>query len=240
MKKFLNSLFAILLIIGIAGAAASFSNAMIAFNGDTVSLNEAAKSDFDKKAKIEGEIYYVYDCIAVEEVTHTTYGVKTGTDETNFYLIESYNKDWYTNDSDYEPLTLIYSTADKDKIEKLDKMIEDWYDYEEKLYNAETTEDAESLAIPEGTLDIVGIIDEYDDDKLYTYRDEYIEEIGYTGDDLDDFVDEYCVDMIIKDTDPSSSRNLFIAAVIVAVVGLIGLIAVLVGGKKKKNSEELY
>lgn len=240
MKKFLTSLFAVLLIIGIAGVATSYSNAMIAFNGDTISLNESTKSDFDEKAKVEGEIYYVYDCIAVEEVTHTTYGIKTGTDETNFYLIESYDKDWYTSDSDYEPLTLIYSTANKDKIEKLDKMVEDWYDYEDKLYSVETEEEYNALTPPESTLEIVGIIDEYDDSKLYTYRDEYIGEMGYTDDEIKDFVDLYCVDMIIKDADPDNFKTVFIVAVAVAVVGLIGLIAVLIGGRKKKNSDELY
>lgn len=240
MKKFLNSLFGVLLILGIAGSVASAEDAMVALKGNTVSLNEAVKSDFDEKAMIEGEVYYVYDCIAVEEVTHTTYGIKTGTDETNFYMIESYSKDWYENpEDDYEPLTLIYSTANKDEIKKLDKMVEDWYAYEEAAYNAETQEEFDAIEFPSDTLKISGIISEYSDKKLNQYRDEYLGEIGYADDELDEFIDQYCVDMIIKKADPGRSKTVFFGAVGVAVVGLAGLIAMLVASKKAKKREEL-
>ncbi|MCD7891015.1 MAG: hypothetical protein LUG26_04385 [Ruminococcus sp.] len=113
----------------------SASEAMIAISGKTVSLNESELSDFEDEAMIEGEIYYVYDCIATEEVTTTRYGVKI-TSETNFYLIESYNFDWfYDSITTYEPLTLVYATSNEDQIETLDEMVDDWYDFEEAYYD---------------------------------------------------------------------------------------------------------
>lgn len=233
MKKFLNSLFAVLLILGIAGVVTSFSDAMVILKGDTVSLNEATKSDFDKKALIEGDVYYVYDCIAIEEVKNTRYGVTTSTEETNFYLIESYDKSILENDYDdsYVPLTLIYSTANKSEIARLDSMVEDWYAYEEAAYNGEDVD------FPEKTFPLVGMITEYDDKELIKYRDEYIAEIT---EDLDTYLDTYCVDMIIERTSPDSVRNIFFITIGLGVVGLVGLICVFVSSKKKKQSEELY
>jgi hypothetical protein len=239
MKKFLTTLFAVLFVVGAAASIGGASDAMVAIKGDTIQINESVQSDFDKKAMAEGEIYYVYDCIATEEVTHTRYGVKTGTDETNFYLIESYNKDWFNNGGeDYTPLTLIYATADEEKIAQLDSMVEDWAnfydDYETWYYDESSTED-DFPAFPEQTFTISGIITEYDDDKLYEYRDEYLSD--YITSDVDSYVDSYCVDMIIKDTDVQSAKNAFFAAIAIAVIGLIGLIATLVLFKKKKNEQ---
>ncbi len=240
MKKFFTSLFAVILIIGIAALGTTFSDAMVFLNGKTVDLNSSSASDFDKKAYIEGEVYYVYDCIAVEEVTHTTYGIKTGTDETNFYLIESYNKDWYTDlDDTYEPLTLVYATANKDKIAKLDKMVEAWYDYEDKAYSAETQEEFDAIELPSETFEISGMISKYDDKKLYQYRDDYIGEIRESYGDSEQFIKDNCVDMIIKDANPKATKTLFFVAIALTLVGLIGLIATLVASKNK-NKDELY
>lgn len=253
MKKFLNSLFLVLLIIGIAGGVTSFKAAKVAFSGDVVNLNESTKSDFREPAKVEGEIYYVYDCIAVEEVTRTTYGIETGSEETNFYLIETYSKDQYEKRFDDEDaisgsLTIIYSTGNEEKIAKLDKMVEDWYAYEEKMYaaveNATTEEEyveaIEAIPLPENTLEISGMINTYDDmKKLNDYRDEYIGLIGYEGEELDEYVDTYCVDMIIDNTNVDASKTIFIGAIVIGIVGLIGLIGTLLSSKKKKKNDEV-
>ncbi|MCD8187067.1 MAG: hypothetical protein LUD57_00245 [Ruminococcus sp.] len=241
-KKFLTTLFAVLLIIGVVFAGMSASEAMIAISGKTVSLNESELSDFEDEAMIEGQIYYVYDCIATEEVTTTRYGVKT-TSETNFYLIESYNLDWfYDSTTTYEPLTLVYATSDEDQIETLDEMIDDWYDFEdayyEWYYDDEAT-DEDFPAYPSQQLDISGIITEYDDDKLIEYRDEYIESMGYTDSDLEDYLEAYCTDMIIKDADPTTSRNVFFVGIAVAVIGLVGLVLTLVLMKNKKTDDTI-
>lgn len=255
MKKFLTSLFTVLLIIGIAGGVSSYKAAMVAFSGETVNLNEAVKSDFNEPAKVEGEIYYVYDIIAVEEVTRTTYGIKTGSDETNFYLIETYSKEQYENSLNDEnavldSLTVLYSTGNDDTIAKLDKMVEDWYAYEEEMSvvyeNSSATtyeelmEEVKEIPLPEDTLEISGMITEYEDmDKLNDYRDEYLGYM-YEGDELTDFIDSYCVDMIIDNTNVAAAKNVFIVAIAVAVVGLIGLIASLLSSKKKQTTEEFY
>lgn len=239
MKKFLTSLFGILLIAGILAGIGSFSDAMVALSGKKVDLNTSSQADFTERAVVEGEVYYVYDCFAVEEVTRTTYGIKTGTDETNFYLIESYNKAWFDDmEADYEPLTLVYSTSDKDKIAKLDAMVEDWYAFEEALYNAESEEDIPEY--PAETFELKGIITQSPDDKVAQYRNEYLEEIGYSGEDLTEYINQYCVDMIIDDRDPSSSKGIFFGAIAVAVIGLVGLIATFVGSRRAAKREELY
>lgn len=253
MKKFLNSLFIVLLVFGILGGVFSFKGAMVAFSGETINLNEATKPDFSGPAKIEGEIYYVYDCVAVEEVTHTSYGIETSKDETNFYLIETYSKEQYEDGfsggtGTENSLTVLFSTSNKDTIATLDKMVEDWYDYEDDMYeiiqSAETEADLEAiydLPRPETTLTISGMIDEYSDmAKLNGYRDEYIENMGYEGDELTQYIDDYCVDMIITNTDVDRAKTIFIGAVILAVVGLVGLIISIVSSKRKKASEELY
>lgn len=240
MKKFLNSLFIVLIIIGIAGAGATYSDAIIAIKGNVVSLNEATADDFKEPAIIEGDIYYVYDCIATEEVTNTKYGIKTGTTETNFYLIESYEKSWFTDENDsYTPLTLIYATADKEEIKKLDSMVDAWYDYEEAAYAAETQEEFDAVELPSNTFSIEGIIKKYDDDKLVEYRNDYLSEC--VTDDVDTYVEQYCVDMIIDHTNPDSAKSIFIVALGIAVVGIIGLILTIIASKKKKqNEDEVY
>ncbi len=253
MKKFFSSLFLVLLIIGIAGAATTFKAAKVAFSGETINLNEAVKSDFSEPAKIEGEIYYVYDIIAIEEVTRTTYGIETGSEETNFYLIESYSKEQYEKSIDDEEatadsLTLIYSTGNEDTIAKLDKMVEDWYAYEEEIYSisssAVTEEDYMKIydvPLPEDTLEISGMITEYEDmDELNDYRDEYLGYI-YESDELKEYIDTYCVDMIIDNTNVDTSKTFFIVAIAIAIVGLVGLIFTALSGKKKKAAtEEFY
>ncbi|MBQ8297594.1 MAG: hypothetical protein IJX77_07425 [Ruminococcus sp.] len=238
MKKFLNSLFAFLLIFGIIAAFGFASDAMLSFSDKTVSLNESVKSDYDEAAKVEGEVYYVYDQIAVQEVTRTRYGIETGTQETYFYLIESYNKDWYTDmESDYEPLTLVYATGDKDKAAKLDEMVEAWYDFEEKYmewaYDENASED-DYPKEPSLTFDISGVITEAPDAKVIDYRDDYIADC--LTDDVEEYIDQYCVDMIIQDKDLGSSRIIFFAGIAGAVVGLIGLIAMFIGSRKAKKA----
>ena len=240
MKKFLNTLFGVLIVIGIVFTIGNASEAITAMNGKVVNLNEAVKSDFDKKAMIKGDIYYVYDQIAVEEVTHTSYGIKTGTDETYFYLIDNYNKDWFDSDSqDY--MTIIYSTADKDKAKKLDEMAQAWIEYENACYELieSGNDNAEDFPdIPEATLELDGMIAEYNDDDLVKYRDEYLGE--YITDDVDTFVSEHCTDMIIKDIKPSRSKGIFFAGIAITVIGIAGLvISIILGIKAKRNSEEL-
>lgn len=242
MKKFLNSLFGVLIVIGIVFTFGNASNAITAMKGNVVDLNEAVKSDFDKKAMIKGDIYYVYDQIAVEEVTHTTYGIKTGTDETYFYLIDSYDMDWLgDSSSEYEPMTVIFSTANKEKAEKLDKMAEDWIEFENaysEWYENENASEADFPEIPETTIELNGMIAEYDDDELIQFRDEYLGE--YVTDDVDKYVSEYCTDMIIKDIDPSRSKGIFFAGIAITVIGIAGLIiSIILGKKAKRNSEEL-
>jgi len=63
--------------------------------------------------------------------------------------------------------------------------------------------------------------------------------MGYTGDELDEYLDTYCVDMIIDDSDPSTAKITFLAGIGVAVIGLVGLILTLVMGKKKKNNDDI-
>ncbi|MGN0576241.1 MAG: hypothetical protein ACI4J2_09450 [Ruminococcus sp.] len=240
MKKFLNTLFGLLIVIGIVFTIGNASEAITAMNGKVVNLNEAVKSDFNKQAMIKGDIYYVYDQIAVEEVTHTTYGIKTGTDETYFYLIDNYNKDWFDSDSqDY--MTIIYSTADKEKAKKLDEMAQAWIEYENACYELiksgnDNVEDFPD--IPEATLELDGMISKYKDDDLIKYRNEYLGE--YITDDVDTFVSEHCTDMIIKDIKPSRSKGIFFAGIAITVIGIAGLvISVILGKKAKRNSEEL-
>ncbi|MCI6560567.1 MAG: hypothetical protein PUB66_00960 [Oscillospiraceae bacterium] len=240
MKKFLNTLFGVLIVIGIVFTIGNASEAITAMNGKVVNLNEAVKSDFNKQAMIKGDIYYVYDQIAVEEVTHTSYGIKTGTDETYFYLIDNYNKDWFDSDSqDY--MTIIYSTADKEKAKKLDEMAQAWIEYENACYELieSGNDNAEDFPdIPETTLELDGMIAEYNDDDLVKYRNEYLGE--YITDDVDSFVSEHCTDMIIKDIKPSRSKGIFFAGIAITVIGIAGLvISIILGKKAKRNSEEL-
>jgi len=166
MKKFLTSLFGVLLVLGVICGGASAPDGIIALKGKTVNINGAVKADFDEKAIVEGELFYVYDCIATETVTHTTYGIKTGTDETNFYLVESYNKQMFTDGfEDYTPLTLIYATADKDQIKKLDAMADAWYEFESKYqdwYSDEEAGDDEMPEFPTEALSISGKITDYE------------------------------------------------------------------------------
>lgn len=96
-----------------------------------------------------------------------------------------------------------------------------------------------SPAYPSQQLDISGIITEYDDDKLIEYRDEYIESMGYTDSDLEDYLEAYCTDMIIKDADPTTSRNIFFVGIAVAVIGLVGLVLILVLMKNKKTDDTI-
>ena len=240
MKKFLNTLFGVLIVIGIVFTIGNASEAITAMNGKVVNLNEAVKSDFNKQAMIKGDIYYVYDQIAVEEVTHTSYGIKTGTDETYFYLIDNYNKDWFDSDSqDY--MTIIYSTADKEKAKKLDEMAQAWIEYENTIYELSKNENASEEdypELPEITLELDGMIAEYNDDDLVKYRNEYLGE--YITDDVDSFVSEHCTDMIIKDIKPSRSKGIFFAGIAITVIGIAGLvISIILGKKAKRNSEEL-
>ncbi len=240
MKKFLNTLFGVLMVIGIVFTIGNASEAMTAMNGKVVNLNEAVKSDFNKQAMIKGDIYYVYDQIAVEEVTHTSYGIKTGTDETYFYLIDNYNKDWFDSDSqDY--MTIIYSTADKEKAKKLDEMAQAWIEYENTIYELSKNENASEEdypELPEITLELDGMIAEYNDDDLVKYRNEYLGE--YITDDVDSFVSEHCTDMIIKDIKPSRSKGIFFAGIAITVIGIAGLvISIILEKKAKRNSEEL-
>ena len=242
MKKFLNTLFGVLIVIGIVFTIGNASEAITAMNGKVVNLNEAVKSDFDKKAMIKGDIYYVYDQIAVEEVTHTSYGIKTGTDETYFYLIDTYDADWMKDStSQYEPLTVIYSTADKEKAEKLDEMANAWIEFENaysEWYENENATEADFPEMPETTLELDGMIAKYNDDDLIKYRDEYLGE--YITDDVDTFVSEHCTDMIIKDIKPSRSKGIFFAGIAITVIGIAGLvISIILGIKAKRNSEEL-
>ncbi len=240
MKKFLNTLFGVLIVIGIVFTIGNASEAITAMNGKVVNLNEAVKSDFNKQAMIKGDIYYVYDQIAVEEVTHTSYGIKTGTDETYFYLIDNYNKDWFDSDSqDY--MTIIYSTADKEKAKKLDEMAQAWIEYENTIYELSKNENASEEdypELPEITLELDGMIAEYNDDDLVKYRNEYLGE--YITDDVDSFVSEHCTDMIIKDIKPSRSKGIFFAGIAITVIGIAGLvISIILEKKAKRNSEEL-
>lgn len=246
MKKFLNTLFGVLIVIGIVFTIGNASEAITAMNGKVVNLNEAVKSDFNKQAMIKGDIYYVYDQIAVEEVTHTSYGIKTGTDETYFYLIDTYDtdwmKNWMTDDTpQYEPLTVIYSTSDKDKAKKLDEMAQAWIEYENTIYELSENENASEEdypELPEITLELDGMIAEYNDDDLVKYRNEYLGE--YITDDVDSFVSKYCTDMIIKDIKPSRSKGIFFAGIAITVIGIAGLvISIILGKKAKRNSEEL-
>lgn len=240
MKKFLNTLFGVLIVIGIVFTIGNASEAITAMNGKVVNLNEAVKSDFNKQAMIKGDIYYVYDQIAVEEVTHTSYGIKTGTDETYFYLIDNYNKDWFDSDSqDY--MTIIYSTADKEKAKKLDEMAQAWIEYENTIYELSKNENASEEdypELPEITLELDGMIAEYNDDDIVKYRNEYLGE--YITDDVDSFVSEHCTDMIIKDIKPSRSKGIFFAGIAITVIGIAGLvISIILEKKAKRNSEEL-
>ena len=240
MKKFLNTLFGVLIVIGIVFTIGNASEAITAMNGKVVNLNEAVKSDFNKQAMIKGDIYYVYDQIAVEEVTHTSYGIKTGTDETYFYLIDNYNKNWFDSDSqDY--MTIIYSTADKEKAKKLDEMAQAWIEYENTIYELSKNENASEEdypELPEITLELDGMIAEYNDDDLVKYRNEYLGE--YITDDVDSFVSEHCTDMIIKDIKPSRSKGIFFAGIAITVIGIAGLvISIILEKKAKRNSEEL-
>lgn len=241
MKKFLTSLFTVLLIVGIAGTVVSAGDAMVALKGKTVDFNSSTLADYDERAMIEGEIYYVYDYFAVEEVTTTTYGIKTGTKETYFYLVESYDREWLLDETDeYESVSMIYATSDKDEIAKLDQMVEDWYAFEDAYYNAETAEDVPEA--PSATVKFSGIISECPDDEILEYRKQYIvETLGYDESGAQEFVDTYCSDMIIEKVDGGQAKTLFFAAIGVAVVGLIGLIVTLVTSKKAaKKDEELY
>ncbi len=241
MKKFFTSLFAVMLILGIAGTIGSYKDAMTVFSGKTIDFNSSSLADYDEEAMIEGEIFYVYDYFAVEEVTNTTYGIKTGTKETYFYLVESYNREWFLDEADeYEPVSMIYSTSDKDEIAKLDKMVEDWYAFEDAYYNAESEEDFPD--VPTETFEFKGFVSECPDAKILEFRKDYIvETLGYDEEGADEFINEYCSDMIIEKGDPAQVKILFFVAIGVAVAGLIGLIATLAASAaRKKKDEELY
>lgn len=254
MKKVISTLFSVLIIVGIAGIISSYKPAMLAFKGTSVNLNEATTADFKKPAKIEGEIYCVYDCVAVEEITRKSYGIKTGTDKTNFYLIETCSKEQYETggtdeDDEYKSLTVLYATSNDDTIKKLDSMVKEWYDYDEqvyKIYESATTEEELDkileIKLPEQTFTLSGMIDKYEDmNKLNDYRDEYITELmGYSGEELEEYIDEYCVDMIIKTIDVDRSKLIFIISIVMSALGVIGLIFSLVLSKKRNVSEEFY
>lgn len=241
MKKFFTSLFAVMILLGIAGTIGSYKDAMTVFSGKTIDFNSSTLADYDEEAMIEGEIYYVYDYFAVEEVTNTTYGIKTGSTETYFYLVESYNKEWFLDESDeYEPVSMIYSTSDKDEIAKLDKMVEDWYAFEDAYYNAESEDDIPD--VPKDTFKFEGFVSECPDAKILEFRKDYIiESLGYPAEEADEFIAEYCSDMIIEKGDPAQVKMLFFIAIGVGVAGIIGLIATLVASSvRKKKDEELY
>lgn len=248
MKKFFTSLFAVMILLGIAGTIGSYKDAMTVFSGKTIDFNSSTLADYDEEAMIEGEIYYVYDYFAVEEVTNTTYGIKTGSTETYFYLVESYDREWFLDEADeYEPVSMIYSTSDKDEIAKLDKMVEDWYTFEdayyaweEAFYNGETEEEMPSP--PTETFEFKGFVSECPDAKILEFRKDYIvETLGYDEEGADEFIAEYCSDMIIEKGDPAQVKMLFFIAIGVGVAGIIGLIATLVASSvRKKKDEELY
>lgn len=241
MKKFFTSLFAVMILLGIAGTIGSYKDAMTVFSGKTIDFNNSTLADYDEEAMIEGEIYYVYDYFAVEEVTNTTYGIKTGSTETYFYLVESYNKEWFLDESDeYEPVSMIYSTSDKDEIAKLDKMVEDWYAFEDAYYNAESEDDIPD--VPKDTFKFEGFVSECPDAKILEFRKDYIiETLGYPAEEADEFIAEYCSDMIIEKGDPAQVKMLFFIAIGVGVAGIIGLIATLAASAaRKKKDEELY
>ncbi len=238
MKKFLTSLFGVILVIGVLATVMSFSDAMIVLSGNKVSLNEATKKDFADEAVVEGEIFYVYDQIAVEEVTRTKYGIETGSTKTYFYLIESYDKQWFDDeDATYEPLTLIYATADEDEMKKLDKMVDDWYAFDEAYadwYSDETATEADFPAFPENTIQISGIITEASDDDIIKYRDEYIGD--YLTDDVDTYINDYCVNMIIENRSLSATKYIFFGGIAGIIIGLVGLIITLIKNKKSTNT----
>ncbi|MCD7891016.1 MAG: hypothetical protein LUG26_04390 [Ruminococcus sp.] len=63
--------------------------------------------------------------------------------------------------------------------------------------------------------------------------------MGYTDSDLEDYLEAYCTDMIIKDADPTTSRNIFFVGIAVAVIGLVGLVLILVLMKNKKTDDTI-
>lgn len=240
MKKFLKSISFVFLMLGVVTFATSFSDAMAVFKGESMDINTASLSDFTEGKLAKGEVYYIHDCIAVEEVTRTTYGIKTGKTETNFYMIESMDKDTFMN-SDSEPLTTtyIYATANKKEIEKFDAIIEEWVDFYEKLntwYEDENASEDDFPEYPVSTIEITGKICDYTDSKVIQYRDETI---GEMVDDVEGYVKEYCPDKMIKYIDPASTKIMFIVSIVLTLAGIIGLIASFVAAKKKKE-EELY
>ncbi len=239
MKKFLNSLFTVLLIVGIAGTVASFKDAMLIFKGDTIDLNNATLSDFTEDKIVTGELYDLYGYLCTEEITRTTYGVKTGTTETDFWLFSNSSKEQIA-DSEMEqnPVLFVYSTANKDEIEAIEKLNEEWYEYEEAIsewYYSEDASEENAPAPPATSLEFTGKICDIEDAEVLKYRNELLTEFGFEEADFD----TYCAAKMIKFIEPGTTKILFIAALAIAIVGLAGLIAGFVMSRRVK-SEELY
>lgn len=239
MKKFLNSLFTVLLIIGIAATAASFKDAMLVLKGDTLDLHTASLSDFNEDKLVEGELYDLYGYLCTEEVTTTTYGIKTGTTETDFWLFSNSSKEQIADtEAESNIVLFVYSTANKDETAAIEKMNEEWYAYEEAVaewyYSEDATED-NAPTPPATSLKFTGKICDIDEDEVIKYRDDLLTEFGFTETDIND----YCAVKMVKFINVGATKILFFAGIAVAVIGLIGLIAGIAASRKAK-SEELY
>ncbi len=239
MKKFLNSLFTVLLIVGIAGTFASFKDAMLVLKGETIDLNKTTLSDFNEDKIITGELYDLYGYLCTEEVTRTTYGIKTGSTETDFWLFSNSSKDQIA-DSEMEqnPVLFVYSTGSKDEIETIEKLNDEWYEYEEAIsewYYSEDASEENAPAPPVTTLKFTGKICDINDAEILKYRNDLLSEFGFEETDYD----TYCAAKMVKFIDVKATKIIFFAAIGVMVVGLVGLILIFVKSRKAK-SEELY
>jgi len=239
MKKFLNSLFLVLLIVGIAGVFSSFNDAMVIMKGDTIDINQTTLEDFNEDKIITGELYDLYGYLCTEEVTRTTYGVKTGSTETDFWLFSNSSKEQIA-DSEMEqnPVLFVYSTANKKEIEAIEKLNEEWYEYEEAVsewYYSEDASEDNAPEPPESTLKFTGRICKITDDEVIKYRNELLTEFGFEEADFD----TYCAAKMVQFIDVKATKIIFFAAIGLMAVGIIGLIANFVMSRRVK-AEELY
>lgn len=215
----------ILLALGIAIPVISFEDMKIAIKNERINLNTASQSDFDKKALVEGEINFVYGPFATYEEEHKSHGITTSKKETNYYIIGNFTKDDFFND---DMFFVIFSTADKDMIKKLDNAAEKWIDF--------FTSEDENVAPPETSIKFDGKLwTEPTDSKYVQYRNSAFDDLEYLG------IDEslYAKLKINEGSDRTSTIVVFFGAIIAAIVGLLLLVVPFIKSRKKAN-EEFY
>ena len=229
MKLKIGRSFVIMVLLGIMLSVAGFKDAKMYVSGKTIDLNTATIDDFKKECIVEGDIAYVDGHFATYEEKDKTLGVTTSKHQTYYYLVENVSLadmrklvDGEDIDENGNYFCYVVSVSSEELKRKFDTNYEGWKDFFDG-----NTEDFPEPVHFEGKL-----WQEPKNDEYVKIKNDALKEIGFDASEI--------AELKVMDNKPGAmSLVLFIGGIVVALIGLIVIIASFVSSKRKA-SEELY